>query len=71
MTIIRIEHARSVFGSNSKGYCNRGMRAFAAKHNLDWESFVYNGVDTKLLSHIDDEMLNAVIAEAEKDEQEK
>ena len=69
MTIIRIEHARSVIGANGQGYCSRGMRLFAARHGLDWENFVHHGIAVESVAHIDDEMLKAVIAEAEKDGQ--
>ena len=69
MTIIRIEHARSIVGPNGKGYCSRGMRMFAKRHELDWEEFVNNGLPVEAFAHIDDDMLKAVIAEAEKDGQ--
>lgn len=70
MTIIRIEHARAVIGSNGKGYCSKGMRMFAEKHNLNWEDFLLNGIESDTLAHIDDAMLHDVIAEAKKDGQE-
>lgn len=45
------------------------MRAFADKNNLDWEDFVNNGIDIEVLRAIDDDMVRAVIAEAEQDGQ--
>ena len=67
--IIYVRHARAVLCPNGKGYCSRGMRQFAASHDLDWEDFVKNGIDSKVLEQIDDVMVKRVIAEAEKDEQ--
>lgn len=67
MTTIYLKHARAVLGPNGRGYCNRGLRAFGEKHGLDWVHFLENGIDVELVRHIDDEMVRAVIAEAEKD----
>ena len=69
MTIIHIKHARAIIGPNGKGYCSRGMRLFAERHQLNWEEFVLHGIDVKTVAHIDDEMLKAVIREAEEDGQ--
>lgn len=66
---IYIQHARAIVGPSGKGYCSRGMRAFAERHGFDWEDFVVNGIDVELLKPIDDDMVRAVIAEAEKDGQ--
>lgn len=64
--IIRLEHCRAITGPNGKGYCSRGMREFAQVHNLDWEDFLQNGIDSEVLGAIDDAMVKKVIAEAEK-----
>ena len=64
---VYIAHARAVLGSNGRGYCSRGMRAFANRHDLNWEDFVTNGIDIETLRAIDDDMARAVIAEAEAD----
>ncbi len=69
MMRIYIQHARAVMGPSGRGYCSRGMREFASRHGLDWEDFVINGIDVESLKHIDDDMVRAVIAEAEKDGQ--
>ena len=45
------------------------MRDFAERYGLDWEDFLRNGIDAEILRAIDDHMVKAVIAEAEKDEQ--
>lgn len=45
----------------SCGYCNKGARAFAKRHNLNWEAFVNRGIDESILSQIDDEMVKRVI----------
>lgn len=65
--IVTVKHARSVMCPNGRGYCSRGMRQFAAKHNLDFEDFVHNGIDSSILSAIDDEMVRLVLIEAERD----
>lgn len=67
MTKVYIHHARAIIGSNGKGYCNRGLRAFGKRHNLDWEDFLLNGIDIEIIRQIDDDMARAVIAEVEKD----
>lgn len=67
MTTIYLKHTRAVLGPNGRGYCNRGLRAFCERHALDWAHFLENGIDVELVRHIDDEMVRAVIAEAEKD----
>ena len=67
MTIIYLKHARAVLGPNGRGYCNRGLRTFAERHGLDWSDFLENGIKVELICHIDDDMVRAVIAEAEKD----
>lgn len=47
-------------------FCNRGSRAFCLRHGLNWQTFVQQGIDDSELSHIDDAMLNEVIAYARK-----
>ena len=69
MTTIYLKHTRAVLGPNGRGYCSRGMRDFAERYELDWENFLRNGIDAEILRAIDDHMVRAVIAEAEKDEQ--
>lgn len=64
---IYIHHARAIPSQNGQGYCSRGMRLFAVRHNLDWEDFLLNGIDIEVIRAIDDEMARAVILEAEKD----
>ena len=66
MTRIYIHHARAVICSNGKGYCSRGMRAFAIRHKLNYEDFLKNGIAIEDALKIDDEMMRAVIQEAEK-----
>ena len=66
---IYLHHARSILGPNGRGYCSRGMRDFAERYGLDWEDFLRNGIDAEILRAIDDHMVKAVIAEAEKDGQ--
>ena len=35
--IVTVAHCRTL------GYCARGMRAFFARHSLDWDEFRHNG----------------------------
>lgn len=62
-----IHHARAIPAPNGQGYCSRGMRLFATRHNLDWEDFLLNGIEVDKLKLIDDDMVRALILEAEKD----
>lgn len=50
------------------GMCNRGARQIAAEHGFDWQDFLDNGVDLDLIRHIDDAMVQRVIAIAEAEE---
>jgi hypothetical protein len=45
-------------------YCNAGNRAMCARLGIDWSDFRDNGVPLSLIEHIDDAMLQAVIAKA-------
>lgn len=45
-------------------YCNPGMRVFFKKHSLDWSTFVSTGIPEEVLNALDDEMANAVVAQA-------
>lgn len=55
--IIRIEDCRS------KKLCSAGLRRFAAKHGLDFQEFVRNGIDSDLLPK-DDSMVQEMIEQA-------
>jgi hypothetical protein len=66
---VYIRHARSVLGPNGKGYCAKGMRQFAARHNLDFDTFAREGVDAEVLLNTGDAMAEAIVREAEKEEQ--
>ncbi len=46
---------------SSRGYCARGMKKFAEKHNLDWIKFVKEGIDEKLLKSTNDGMATDII----------
>lgn len=53
--IIRVEHGWQM------GYCSSGMREFATRYNLDWESFLLNGIEETELAKIDDHMVTKMI----------
>lgn len=58
MTIIKHEDMRAI------DYCNRGARKFCERHGINWWSFLQHGVDAATVEHVDDEMLQQVIAQA-------
>lgn len=53
--IIRVQHAWSA------GFCSRGLREFAKKHDLDWEKFLNEGIEEEELLKFDDHMVNKII----------
>lgn len=56
--IIRLQDCRQVF------YCSRGIRAFCAKYNLDYSSFIKDGIDESVLAALNDSMATKVIEAA-------
>jgi hypothetical protein len=38
------------------GYCNRGARAFFARHGLDWPAFLRGGIPAEQLERTGDAM---------------
>lgn len=42
-------------------YCNRGARAFCARHEINWQVFIQQGIPVSDVEHIDDAMLKNVI----------
>jgi len=50
------------------GYCRRGCREFAQQHDLDWDTFRHEGLDSELFENIDDEMVRDFLAEARRRE---
>lgn len=51
------------------GFCNRGAREFFERHNLDWSSFVSNGIDEDVLLALNDEMATQAVEQAHKREE--
>nr|DAP77712.1 MAG TPA: hypothetical protein [Caudoviricetes sp.] len=43
MVIVRLVDLREA------DFCNNGAREFASLHNLDWQDFLENGIDAKIL----------------------
>lgn len=56
--IIRVEHGWQM------GYCSSGMRAFAERHELDWDKFLQEGIEETELAKIDDHMVTKMIEAA-------
>jgi hypothetical protein len=45
----------------SFGMCSSGLRAFAAKHGIEWQRFITEGIPVSELEGIDDAMLKQVV----------
>ncbi len=56
--VVRMEHLRRL------GYCSRGVRAFCDRHNLDFMSFLTDGIGEDELAATGDGMALAAIEEA-------
>jgi hypothetical protein len=56
--MVTIEHARMA------GYCSKGMRIFAERHNFPWSKFLKEGVDSKILLSTKDEMAIQMVEKA-------
>lgn len=54
MTTVTINDAKALFGK--RGYCHKGMRAFASRHGLDWSDFVKQGISAEQLRATGDAM---------------
>lgn len=55
--VVRMEHCRKA------GYCAKGVRALAARYNLDYTKFVLDGIDSEELLRAtgDDAMVRAAV----------
>lgn len=49
-------------------FCNRGARQFCARHGINWQLLVTQGIDISEFDHIDDAMLKQVIAHVQRRE---
>jgi hypothetical protein len=49
------------------GYCNRGARAFFARHGLDWPAFLARGIEAAELERTGDAMALKVVQRAKED----
>lgn len=58
MTLVLHRHLREL------GYCNRGARAFFARHGLDWRAFLAGGIQADLLAATGDAMALKVVERA-------
>lgn len=55
MILVRHSHMRTL------KYCNKGARAFAKRHNLDWHQFVNEGIPEEQLLATGDAMVIPVV----------
>lgn len=60
MIVVRLVHCREL------GYCSRGVRDFFARHSLDWQEFLNDGVPANMLENTGDAIALAVVAHARK-----
>ena len=62
---ITMSHLRQTRGFSARpGFCARGVRAWFAKHNLDYNDFLKNGIDEQRLLDTGDPMAVAVVEQA-------
>ena len=47
--IVTLAHLHSIPSRRGAGWCNRGARAWFARHGLDWSAFVREGIDADTL----------------------
>ncbi len=47
---VKLQHVRSL------GYCLKGIKKFLIKHNLDWKTFLKEGLPEEIITNINDEM---------------
>lgn len=55
-TIVTMQDARAVRTPTGRGYCSRGIRAFFARHGLDFQDFLRNGIAAEKLEATGDHM---------------
>lgn len=53
--IVRMEHIRAA------RMCSRGARAFFARHNLDWQTFLKDGLPAEVIAATGDAMALQVV----------
>lgn len=53
--LVRMEHIRAA------RMCSRGARAFFARHNLDWQTFLKDGLPAEVLAATGDAMALQVV----------
>jgi len=63
VTTVTHRHFREV------GFCNRGLRAEALRHGIDWAGFLKSGIDAQALRALGNAMAERAIARAEKEVQ--
>lgn len=53
--IVRMEHVRAA------RMCSHGARAFFARHNLDWQTFIKDGLPAEVIAATGDAMALQVV----------
>ena len=61
MTVVLHRHCREL------GYCNRGLREWFARAELDWQAFIRDGLQADVLRSFDNAMVSRVIDLAERE----
>jgi hypothetical protein len=62
MTTVTVKDLRAL------KYCSQGSRQFFARHELDWATFVREGLPEEAFANVDDAMLTRIIEQARRRE---
>lgn len=62
MSIVRVQDCQEL------GYCMKSVRPWFARHGIDFQKFVRDGVDESVLLATDDEFARNAVANAKKRE---
>jgi len=60
MSKVRIQHTRAL------GYCRKGVKKFFERHNIDWDTFIKEGVPEEALLNTNDALAIKVVENKKK-----
>lgn len=58
---ITLQDARSFPIITRSGYCARGMRLFAERYQLDWQTFITEGIEEEILLATGDDLAKKIV----------
>ena len=62
---VTLDHARAVLqnmhGNRRQGYCLKGMKQFAKRHNLNFKQFAKEGIEEEELLKTGDAMAKLIV----------